>query len=152
MLVWLNYQPTFDTYNSIWSQIASYILEYFSRFPSVFSTNITCSFHISFTPPLPNQISRPFCVVCSNRLSKFQLFSKSTRWSPLSTVSLTNYLHIYWTTINNTTHISKCSHSCHVRAIVNNFSPTYSPMYWDCIDSVVGKRGLFMRQFTSLFL
>jgi len=76
----------FDTYNSICSQNASYILEYFSRFPSVFS-NITFPFHISFTPPLPTQLSRPFYVVCSISLSKLQLFSKWTCWFISSTVS-----------------------------------------------------------------
>jgi len=31
-------------------------------------------------------------------------------------------------------------------------SPTYFPMSWDGIDSVVGKRGLFMCRIARLFL
>jgi hypothetical protein len=59
----LNYQPSFDTYNSIWFQSAINILEYFSVFSSVFAHNISCPFYIYFNPPLPTQFS--YHILCT---------------------------------------------------------------------------------------
>jgi hypothetical protein len=67
-----NYQPTFDTYINIWNQMASYIPQHSSYFHCLFATNISFIFHISFKPPELNQFTRPFCVLCSTRLSKSQ--------------------------------------------------------------------------------
>ena len=47
-----------DSYISIWSQIASYILELSSIFRSGSTTNILCPFQISSKPPSAIQLSR----------------------------------------------------------------------------------------------
>jgi len=89
------YETKFDTLINTFPQIASYILKSSSRFPSLFTANISYQFHITFKPTFTTAFSRH---ILSNVLDQaFHItaeFQKNT-FDIFPVVSRINYLNMH---------------------------------------------------------